>query len=89
MTKENVYVTIYIIKRILRLLQKTSCGRKDTFYYEDTHSKGRILNPSDQRDEVGDIYMEDGVIQEIGGTITPEETPDKVILQKAVMSCRD
>ena len=29
--------------------------------------KGRILNPSDQRDEVGDIYMEDGVIQEIGG----------------------
>lgn len=51
--------------------------------------KGRILNPSDQRDEVGDIYMEDGVIQEIGGTITPEETPDKVILQKAVMSCRD
>ena len=41
--------------------------------------KGRILNPSDQTDEVGDIYMEDGVIKEKGGTITPEETPDKVI----------
>lgn len=45
--------------------------------------KGRILNPSDQRDEVGDIYMEDGVIQEIGGTITPEETPDKVIFAES------
>lgn len=45
LTKENVYVTIYIIKRILRLLQKTSCGRKDTFYYEDTHSKRAYFKP--------------------------------------------
>lgn len=89
MTKENVYVTIYIIKRILRLLQKLHAEERIHFIMKILIQKGRILNPSDQRDEVGDIYMEDGVIQEIGGTITPEETPDKVILQKAVMSCRD
>lgn len=41
--------------------------------------KGRILNPSDKTDEIGDIYIEDGIIKEVGKTLKTKETPDKVI----------
>ena len=41
--------------------------------------KGRILNPSDQTDKVGDILVEDGVIKEIKEKIECKETPEKII----------
>lgn len=41
--------------------------------------KGRILNPSDQTDKVGDILVEDGVIKEIKEKIECKETPGKII----------
>lgn len=41
--------------------------------------KGRILNPSDQTDKVGDILVEDGVIKEMKETIECKETPEKII----------
>lgn len=40
---------------------------------------GRILNPSDKTDEIGDLYIEDGVIKERGKDLSPQEPPDKVI----------
>lgn len=43
---------------------------------------GRILNPSDKTDIIGDLYIEDGVIKEIGETLKTKETPDKVINAK-------
>lgn len=43
---------------------------------------GRILNPSDKNDIIGDLYIEDGVIKEIGETLKTKETPDKVINAK-------
>ena len=30
---------------------------------------GRILNPSDKTDIIGDLYIEDGVIKEIGPSL--------------------
>lgn len=44
--------------------------------------QGRILNPSDKTDEIGDIYIEDGIIKEIGKEIKPKKTPDKVLQAK-------
>ena len=41
--------------------------------------KGRILNPSDQTDKVGDILVEDGVIKEIKEKIECKEIPEKII----------
>ena len=41
--------------------------------------RGRILNPSDNTDMTGDIYIEDGVIKEIGEEIEPVDTPEKMI----------
>ena len=41
--------------------------------------KGRILNPSDQTDQVGDIIVEDGVIKEIKEKIECKEIPEKII----------
>ena len=43
---------------------------------------GRILNPSDKTDIIGDLYIEDGVIKEIGETLKTKETTDKVINAK-------
>lgn len=40
---------------------------------------GRILNPSDNTDMTGDLYIEDGVIKEIGEEIEPADTPEKTI----------
>ena len=41
--------------------------------------KGRILNPSDQTDKIGDILVEDGVIKEIKEKIECKEIPEKII----------
>ena len=41
--------------------------------------KGRILNPSDKTDKIGDILVEDGVIKEIKEEIECKETPEKII----------
>lgn len=41
--------------------------------------KGRILNPSDQTDKIGDILVEDGVIKEMKEEIECKETPEKII----------
>lgn len=41
--------------------------------------KGRILNPSDQTDKVGDILIEDGVIKEISEKLESKEIPEKII----------
>lgn len=43
---------------------------------------GRILNPSDKTDIIGDLYIEGGVIKEVGETLKTKETPDKVINAK-------
>lgn len=43
---------------------------------------GRILNPSDKTDKIGDLYIEDGIIKEIGDSLDSKETPDKVINAK-------
>ena len=40
---------------------------------------GRMLNPSDKTDEIGDLYIEDGVIKEKGPSLDPSGQPDKVI----------
>lgn len=40
---------------------------------------GRILNPSDNTDMTGDLYIEDGVIKEIGEGIELADTPEKII----------
>lgn len=40
---------------------------------------GRMLNPSDKTDEIGDLYIEDGVIREKGASLSPAGQPDKVI----------
>lgn len=40
---------------------------------------GRILNPSDNTDMTGDLYIEDGVIKEIGEEIELADTPEKTI----------
>ena len=41
--------------------------------------KGRILNPSDQTDKIGDILVEDGVIKEMKEEIECKEIPEKII----------
>lgn len=40
---------------------------------------GHILNPSDNTDMTGDLYIEDGVIKEIGEGIELADTPEKII----------
>lgn len=45
LTKENVYVTIYIIKRVLRIFTKRPRRRKEIFHYENTHSKRTYFKP--------------------------------------------
>ncbi len=40
---------------------------------------GRILNPSDNTNMTGDLYIEDGVIKEIGEGIELADTPEKII----------
>lgn len=40
---------------------------------------GRMINPSDKTDEIGDLYIEDGVIKEKGTSLNPSGQPDKVI----------
>lgn len=40
---------------------------------------GRILNPSDHTDEIGDLYIEDGVIKERGKDLNLQAEPDKII----------
>lgn len=40
---------------------------------------GRILNPSDNTDMTGNLYIEDGVIKEIGEGIELADTPEKII----------
>lgn len=40
---------------------------------------GRILNPSDNTDMTGDLYIEDGVIKEIGEEIELADIPEKTI----------
>ena len=37
--------------------------------------KGRILNPSDQTDKIGDILVEDGVIKESGVSNKEDSSP--------------
>lgn len=38
-----------------------------------------MLNPSDKTDEIGDLYIEDGVIKEKGPSLDPSGQPDKEI----------
>ena len=38
-----------------------------------------MINPSDKTDEIGDLYIEDGVIKEKGPSLNPCGQPDKVI----------
>ena len=38
-----------------------------------------MINPSDKTDEIGDLYIEDGVIKEKGTSPNPSGQPDKVI----------
>lgn len=40
---------------------------------------GRILNPSDNTDMTGDLYIEDGMIKEIGEEIELADIPEKTI----------
>ncbi len=47
---------------------------------------GRILDPATNRDEVGDILLQQGVVAAVGGTITPADNAEVLDLQGLIVT---
>ena len=51
---------------------------------------GRIIDAATDTDKIGDIYLEDGMIKEIGDQLTAKEKSDRVIDASGLSwLCRD
>ena len=46
---------------------------------------GRIIDAATDTDKIGDIYLEDGMIKEIGDQLTAKEKSDRVIDAKGCL----
>ena len=46
---------------------------------------GRIIDAATDTDKIGDIYLEDGMIKEIGDHLTAKEKSDRVIDAKGCL----
>ena len=79
LTKENVYVTIKPTVKFREGKKPVSPGERTYIKMKILIKNGRILNPSDKTDEIGDLYIEDGVIKDRGASLQLEEEADKVI----------